>query len=97
MIVQAFRSRRFTVAVGMLFALAIAWVLFYHECASGGAMGAWDERFRNFARSGHGSNWRSSAQTLSQRHDIRFDSELFVGKQCSRAPEPCLHLVQNQQ
>ena len=38
---QAFRSRLLTVALGLLFAVSIAWVLFYHECATGGAMGGW--------------------------------------------------------
>jgi len=28
-------------ALSLLFAGAIAWVLFYHECVSGGAMGGW--------------------------------------------------------
>ena len=27
--------------LGLLFAVAISWALFYHECASGGAMGGW--------------------------------------------------------
>ena len=38
---QAFRTRPFTVALGVLVAVAIAWVFFYHECAAGGAMGGW--------------------------------------------------------
>ena len=33
--------RRRTVALSLLFAAATAWMLFYHECASGGAMGGW--------------------------------------------------------
>jgi len=36
---QAFPTRPLTVALGLLFAVAIAWVLLYHECANGGAMG----------------------------------------------------------
>jgi len=38
---QAFRTPPFTVALGVLVAVAIAWVFFYHECAAGGAMGGW--------------------------------------------------------
>ena len=36
---QAFLSRKFTLVLGTLLAIAMAWVLSYHECASGGAMG----------------------------------------------------------
>ncbi len=36
---QAIRTRPLIVAVSVLFAVAIAWVFFYHECATGGAMG----------------------------------------------------------
>ena len=38
---QAFPTRPLTVALGLLLAVAFAWVLFYHECATGGAMGGW--------------------------------------------------------
>ncbi len=31
--------RRWTLAFGLLSGVAIGWVLLYHECASGGAMG----------------------------------------------------------
>ena len=41
MMMQTFLSRRWILVAGMLFALAVAWVVFYHECASGGAMGGW--------------------------------------------------------
>jgi hypothetical protein len=34
-------SRRYTVALSMLFGGAAAWMLLHHECASGGAMGGW--------------------------------------------------------
>ena len=36
---KAIRTRSSTIAVSVLFAVAIAYVFFYHECASGGAMG----------------------------------------------------------
>ncbi len=38
---QAFPTRPLTVALGLLLAVAFAWVLFYRECAIGGAMGGW--------------------------------------------------------
>ena len=41
MITQTFRTRLLTAALSVLLAVAIAWVLFYDECASGGAMGGW--------------------------------------------------------
>ena len=36
---HAIRIRPMIVVVSVLFAVAIAWVFFYHECATGGAMG----------------------------------------------------------
>jgi hypothetical protein len=34
-------SRRITMALGLTAALAAAWLLLHHECASGGAMAGW--------------------------------------------------------
>ena len=34
-------TRGMMVLSGALVALLLAWLLFYHECASGGAMGGW--------------------------------------------------------
>lgn len=41
MTTRKFLPRRWTISLSLLFAVAIAWMLFYHECASGGAMGGW--------------------------------------------------------
>ena len=38
---QTYLTRRLTVALSLAFAAAVAWMFFYHECASGGAMGGW--------------------------------------------------------
>ena len=39
---QPHLSRHLTVGLGVLLvAVAISWIFFYHECASGGAMGGW--------------------------------------------------------
>jgi len=39
MTMRRFLSRRWTMSLSLLFAVAIAWILFHDECASGGAMG----------------------------------------------------------
>jgi hypothetical protein len=41
MITEANSTRPLTIALSLLLAVIIAWMLFYHECASGGAMGGW--------------------------------------------------------
>ena len=41
MITQTRFARRCTVLLGALLLLLLTWLLFYHECASGGAMGGW--------------------------------------------------------
>ena len=37
-----YQSQYLTIGLGLLlFAVAIFWIFFYHECAAGGAMGGW--------------------------------------------------------
>jgi len=67
------------------------------SAAKGGCVRTGCKGRRNLIRGKHGPHWKSVGQSLGQRHDVRLDVVVLIGKQRACASHPGLDLIEDQQ